>query len=158
MNWDRIEGSWKQWSGKAKEQWGKLSDDTLTQVDGKRDQLVGKIQESYGISKDEAEHQVRDWSLALADRESEGQRQGQPGSGGQPPAEQSSARNKSTSQDWNRAGRDAAASVGRLAGGARNKAMQQTEALKAHIHEQPFGALAMAAGIGFILGLLVSRR
>src|SRR6059058_2126357 len=55
MNWDRIEGNWKQAKGKVKEQWGKLTDDQLDKVAGKRDQLVGKIQECYGIAKDDAE-------------------------------------------------------------------------------------------------------
>lgn len=58
MNWDRIEGNWKQLKGKAKVQWGKLTDDDFDVIAGKRDQLVGKIQESYGITKDEAEKQV----------------------------------------------------------------------------------------------------
>ena len=59
MNWDRIEGNWKQVKGRAKEQWGKLTDDQLDVIAGKRDQLLGKIQEAYGIGKDEAERQVR---------------------------------------------------------------------------------------------------
>ncbi len=58
MNWDRIEGNWKQLKGKAKVQWGKLTDDDFDVIAGKRDQLVGRIQESYGITKDEAEKQV----------------------------------------------------------------------------------------------------
>ncbi|MEO8038425.1 MAG: CsbD family protein [Betaproteobacteria bacterium] len=61
MNWDRIEGNWKQLKGKAKEQWGKLTDDDFDVVAGKRDQLTGKIQERYGIGKDEAERQIKDW-------------------------------------------------------------------------------------------------
>lgn len=59
MNWDRIEGGWKQFSGKVKEQWGKLTDDDLTEIGGKRDQLAGKIQARYGIAKEEAEEQLR---------------------------------------------------------------------------------------------------
>jgi uncharacterized protein YjbJ (UPF0337 family) len=65
MNWDRIEGNWKQFSGKAKESWGKLTDDDIAVVNGKRDQLVGKIQNRYGIAKDEADKQVRDWESKL---------------------------------------------------------------------------------------------
>jgi len=61
MNWDRVEGNWKQFKGKVKEQWGKLTDDHLDNIAGKRDQLVGRIQEGYGIGKDEAETQVKDW-------------------------------------------------------------------------------------------------
>lgn len=61
MNWDVIQGKWKQFTGSAKERWGKLTDDELDQIDGKRDQLVGKVQEKYGIARDEAEKQVDDW-------------------------------------------------------------------------------------------------
>lgn len=58
MNHDRIEGNWKQVKGKVKEQWGKLTDDDLDVIAGKRDQLLGRIQERHGIAKDEAEVQV----------------------------------------------------------------------------------------------------
>jgi uncharacterized protein YjbJ (UPF0337 family) len=58
MNWDRIEGRWTQVTGKVKEQWGKLTDDDMTEIAGKRDILLGKIQQHYGIAKDEAEQQV----------------------------------------------------------------------------------------------------
>jgi uncharacterized protein YjbJ (UPF0337 family) len=60
MNWDMIKGNWKQFRGRAKEQWGKLTDDELDQVEGQRDQLVGKIQERYGYAKDQAEREVDD--------------------------------------------------------------------------------------------------
>jgi len=62
MNWEQVEGKWKQYSGKAREKWGKLTDSDMTVIEGKRDQLVGKIQERYGIAKEEAERQVDDWS------------------------------------------------------------------------------------------------
>ena len=61
MDWDRIEGNWKQFSGKVKEQWGKLTDDELNQVQGKREQLEGKIQERYGYAKDKARDEVDAW-------------------------------------------------------------------------------------------------
>jgi uncharacterized protein YjbJ (UPF0337 family) len=61
MNWDRIEGNWKQFTGTVKQQWGKLTDDDLQVVEGRRTELVGKIQERYGIAKDEAERQVDSW-------------------------------------------------------------------------------------------------
>jgi uncharacterized protein YjbJ (UPF0337 family) len=61
MNWDRVEGNWKQFKGQVKEQWGKLTDDDFDQIAGKRDQLAGKIQERYGIAKDEADRQITDW-------------------------------------------------------------------------------------------------
>ncbi|HEY4136078.1 MAG TPA: CsbD family protein [Alphaproteobacteria bacterium] len=61
MNWDQIKGDWKQAKGKVKQQWGKLTDDDLTMAEGTRDRLVGRIQERYGIAKDEADKQVKDW-------------------------------------------------------------------------------------------------
>ena len=54
MNWDTIEGNWKQLTGQAKAQWGKLTGDDLSQIAGRRDQLVGKIQERYGVAKEDA--------------------------------------------------------------------------------------------------------
>jgi len=67
MNWDRIQGNWKQVVGKAKAQWGKLTDDDLDVVAGRRDQLAGRIQERYGIAKDEVEKQISDWELKATD-------------------------------------------------------------------------------------------
>jgi uncharacterized protein YjbJ (UPF0337 family) len=61
MNQDRIEGNWLQFKGKVKEQWGKLTDDDLDVIAGKRDQLLGRIQERHGLSKEEAERQVSAW-------------------------------------------------------------------------------------------------
>lgn len=58
MNQDIFEGNWKQFKGKVKEQWGKLTDDDLDVISGKRDQLVGRIQERYGVARDEAERQL----------------------------------------------------------------------------------------------------
>lgn len=61
MNWDQIEGNWKQLKGNVKQQWGKLTDDQLDVIAGKRDHLAGKIQEVYGITKDEVEKQLTEW-------------------------------------------------------------------------------------------------
>jgi uncharacterized protein YjbJ (UPF0337 family) len=59
MNWNIVEGNWQQLKGKIKEQWGELTDDQLDVIAGKRDQLLGRIQEAYGVSQEEAERQVR---------------------------------------------------------------------------------------------------
>ena len=67
MNWDRMQGNWKQVTGQAKEQWGKLTDDDFDVVAGRRDQLSGKIQERYGVAKDEAEKQVAEWQRKATD-------------------------------------------------------------------------------------------
>lgn len=65
MNWDQIEGNWKQYTGMAQEKWGKLTDDDLTAIAGKRTQLAGKIQERYGIAKSEAHKQLDDFAKTL---------------------------------------------------------------------------------------------
>jgi len=65
MNWDQVEGKWKQFAGSAKERWGSLTDDDLQTLTGQKNQLVGKIQERYGIAKAVAIKQIDDWSRAL---------------------------------------------------------------------------------------------
>ena len=64
MNKDQISGNWKQFKGKLLEKWGKLTNDDVDVVAGKRDQLVGKIQERYGVLREEAERQVKEWEKA----------------------------------------------------------------------------------------------
>jgi uncharacterized protein YjbJ (UPF0337 family) len=61
MNWDQIEGKWKEYTGKAQQRWGELTNDDLAQVKGDRRELSGKIQNAYGVSKEEAERQIDDW-------------------------------------------------------------------------------------------------
>jgi uncharacterized protein YjbJ (UPF0337 family) len=61
MDWNRIEGNWKQATGKIKQKWGQLTDDDLAQVNGQRDQLEGKIQQRYGLAKDMVRKDVDDW-------------------------------------------------------------------------------------------------
>jgi uncharacterized protein YjbJ (UPF0337 family) len=59
--WEMIKGNWSQTKGAVKEQWGKLTDDDLLEIEGRRDQLIGKIQARYGITREEAEAQVGSW-------------------------------------------------------------------------------------------------
>ena len=61
MNEDTIKGQWKQLKGEVKSRWGDLTDDQITEIDGNRLKLVGKVQEAYGIAQDEAEKQVAEW-------------------------------------------------------------------------------------------------
>lgn len=67
MNWDAVEGNWNQVKSKISQQWGKLTDDQLDLVSGKRDRLIGKIEECYGIARDEAERQVTAWEAQYGD-------------------------------------------------------------------------------------------
>ena len=66
MSWDRISGNWTQWKGRVRERWGRLTQDQLDVVAGRRDQLAGRIQEAYSLSKEETERQLRNWERNLA--------------------------------------------------------------------------------------------
>jgi uncharacterized protein YjbJ (UPF0337 family) len=65
MNWDQITGDWKQFKGKVKEKWGKLTNDDLTTIGGKRDQLVGLLQQKYGYEKKQVEIELDEFARAL---------------------------------------------------------------------------------------------
>jgi len=67
MNWDRLQGSWKEYKGKVREQWGKLTDDDLDAINGRRDQLIGRIQHHYGVAKDIAEQQTDEFLKGFTD-------------------------------------------------------------------------------------------
>lgn len=69
MNWDQIEGKWKQFAGSARERWGKLADNDWEMIAGKKDRLVGRIQERYGVAREKAEKQAGEWSHALKEAE-----------------------------------------------------------------------------------------
>ena len=71
MNWDQIEGNWKQLKGNIQQQWAKLTNDDLDLVNGKREELAGKIQKAYGVSKEEAEKQLNDWQNNQTDSDDE---------------------------------------------------------------------------------------
>jgi uncharacterized protein YjbJ (UPF0337 family) len=65
MDWNRVEGNWKQFKGNVKERWGKLTDDDLNVIEGRREQLEGKLQQRYGYAKDQAQKDVNDWFKTL---------------------------------------------------------------------------------------------
>jgi uncharacterized protein YjbJ (UPF0337 family) len=66
MGWERIEGNWAHWKGLVRERWGRLTDDQLAIIGGRREQLAGRIQEAYGLTKEEADRQLRNWERNLA--------------------------------------------------------------------------------------------
>ena len=66
MNWDQINGDWKQFSGKVKEQWGSLTDIELTTIAGQREQMIGVLQKRYGYAKEQAEKEIREFTHGLA--------------------------------------------------------------------------------------------
>jgi uncharacterized protein YjbJ (UPF0337 family) len=65
MNWDHIEDNWKQYSATVKEKWGRLTDDQIAEMKGKREQLEAKIQQVYGHAKDQIKKDVDEWFSAL---------------------------------------------------------------------------------------------
>ena len=65
MNWDQVKGSWHQLKGRAREQWGKLTDDEIERIGGSRETLAGLIQEKYGVAREEAERQADEWTKRL---------------------------------------------------------------------------------------------
>lgn len=61
MNWDQVKGNWNEFRGEIKERWGRLTDDDLDVIEGKRDQLIGQLQKRYGIEKEEAEKELQEY-------------------------------------------------------------------------------------------------
>jgi uncharacterized protein YjbJ (UPF0337 family) len=62
MNWDQIKGKWHEVKGSIRAKWGELTDDEIEELDGNREKMVGKIQQKYGVAKEEAEKQVDEWT------------------------------------------------------------------------------------------------
>ncbi|MCB9919787.1 MAG: CsbD family protein [Planctomycetes bacterium] len=69
MNWDTVQGSWKQFKGKAKQRWGKLTDDDLDVIAGKRDELEGRLQKAYGYTKEKAQQEIDTFCKSCKDSE-----------------------------------------------------------------------------------------
>ncbi len=74
MNWDQIQGKWTQMKGSVKQQWGKLTDDDLEVIAGSKDKLVGRLQERYGIQKEEAQRQLDRWTQTVFETEESSRR------------------------------------------------------------------------------------
>jgi uncharacterized protein YjbJ (UPF0337 family) len=67
MNWDQVEGNWRQLKGRVVEKWGKFTGDDVDVIKGRREQLIGKVQEKYGVAREEAERQVAEFLVAVYD-------------------------------------------------------------------------------------------
>ena len=138
MNWDRVEGNWKQLSGQARTQWSKLTDDQLSATGGSMDALIGKIQEVYGIARDVATKQVRDWSETLQEMNL--------------PAELDQAKAR-IERELDSASRTAS----QWATEASDTAREQADQLSHRIAERPLAAIGIAFAVGLVLGRLVRR-
>jgi uncharacterized protein YjbJ (UPF0337 family) len=144
MDWNRVEGNWKQLRGGVKERWGRLTDDDLTAIAGRRDELEGKIQEKYGYTKDRIRKEIDDWrrSVGANVRASEG--------------------DLSTELEAIRADIESlTSSVSRIANKQLNrvqdKALDAANQAEEAIRQNPLSAMAIAAGLGFLFGVFTRR-
>lgn len=149
MNWDQIEGNWKQAVGEAKKQWGRFSRDQLMELGGSKDRLVGKIQELYGVTRDEAERQVNEWQVAAFDEV------GGPFAG----ASRSFAeRAFEPGQETEPVRSPAADAAAEWWHDARRTLDRGVDVLGAFAEERPFVTLGCALAIGVVLGFAMRRR
>jgi len=138
MDWDRIEGDWKQLKGKVKERWGKLTDDDLTAISGRRDQLEGKIQERYGYAKSQARREIEDWYRSTESHL----------------ADEIETIRTEIQNLTSTVGRIANKQIGR----AQVSAAEAAHEAEAAITRNPLTAVAIAAGLGFLLGVFTRFR
>ncbi len=146
MDWNRIEGDWKRLKGNAKEQWGRLTDDDLAAINGRREQLEGKLQERYGYAKDRIKREIDDWASEV----------------------RTIARKVTNDADLS-SEVDAirgdvqklAATIGdvakRQAGRAQDNAVDAMHTAENYIRQNPLQAVAIAVGLGFLYGVFTRR-
>jgi uncharacterized protein YjbJ (UPF0337 family) len=146
MDWNRIEGDWKRLKGNAKEQWGRLTDDDLAAINGRREQLEGKLQERYGYAKDRIKREIDDWAFQV----------------------RTSARKVANDADLSDEVdairgdvQKLAATIGdvakRQAGRAQDSAVETMHTAENYIRQNPLQAVAIAAGLGFLYGVFTRR-
>ena len=137
MDWTRVEGNWKQMRGRVKERWGKLTDDDLTAIAGRRDQLEGMIQERYGYARERARREIEDWYRSIES-------------------------NLAEEIETLRSGiQSLASTIDRIAKGqmphARGRPIGAINEAEEAVKRNPLSALAIALGLGFLIGVLTRR-
>ena len=144
MDWNRVEGDWKRMKGKVKEQWGRLTDDDLTTIGGRKEQLEGKIQERYGYAKDQVRKEIDSWyrsTALLANGD----------------ADELADQIEAIRADI----QSLTSTVGRIAnkqlGQAQDKAVEAASNAEDAIRQNPVSAVAIAAGLGFLFGVFTRR-
>ena len=146
MDWNRIEGDWKRLKGNAKEQWGRLTEDDLAAINGRREQLEGKLQERYGYAKDRIKREIDDWASEV----------------------RTIARKVTNDADLSSEVeaikgdvQKLAATIGdvakRQAGRAQDNAVDAMHTAENYIRQNPLQAVAIAVGLGFLYGVFTRR-
>ena len=161
MNWDQVQGSWKQTLGKAKQRWGLLNDDRLTAIAGRKDELVGAIQETYGIAKEDAARQVEDWQHGLSEWSDATPvlSEAEPGStwsAGARPPQISVFRDHAV--ELKKRVRQSARSASDLYGAAKESLSRQGDVVVRRYREDPVSVVGTAIGVGFLVGLIFGGR
>jgi uncharacterized protein YjbJ (UPF0337 family) len=146
MDWNRIEGDWKQLKGSAKTQWGRLTDDDLAAIAGRREELEGKLQERYGYAKDRIKREIEEWAAEAR----AGARK--VGNGADLSDELDAIR--ADLQHLTATLGDAAK---RQAGRAQDNALEAMNSAESYIRQNPLQAVAIAAGLGFLYGVFTRR-
>ena len=144
MDWNRVEGDWKRMKGKVKEQWGLLTDDDLTAIGGRKDQLEGKIQERYGYGKDQVRKEIDSWfsSTALVANDN---------------AEELADQIEAIRADIQSLTSTVSRVANKQLGQAQDKAVKAMSNAEEAIRENPVSAVAIAAGLGFLFGIFTRR-
>lgn len=144
MDWNRVEGDWKRMKGKVKEQWGLLTDDDLTAIGGRKDQLEGKIQERYGYGKDQVRKEIDSWyrSTALVANDN---------------AEELAEQIEAIRADIQSLTSTVSRVANKQLGQAQDKAVEAMSSAEDAIRENPVSAVAIAAGLGFLFGIFTRR-
>jgi uncharacterized protein YjbJ (UPF0337 family) len=146
MDWNRIEGDWKRMKGSAKEQWGRLTDDDLAAIAGRREELEGKLQERYGYAKDRIKREIDEWAAEAR----AGARK--VGNGADLSDELDAIR--ADLQQLTATLGDAAK---RQAGRAQDNAVEAMTSAESYIRQNPLQAVAIAGALGFLYGVFTRR-
>jgi uncharacterized protein YjbJ (UPF0337 family) len=146
MDWNRIEGDWKRMKGSAKAQWGKLTDDDLATIAGRREELEGKLQERYGYAKDRIKREIDDWASEVR-------------AGARKVADEVDLSDeldaiRSDVQNLTSTLGDVAR---RQAGRAQDSTVDALHNVEAYIKQNPLQSVAIAAGLGFLYGMFTRR-
>jgi uncharacterized protein YjbJ (UPF0337 family) len=144
MDWNQVEGNWKQVRGNVKRHWGKLTDADLTAIDGRREELEGKIQQRYGYTMDRARREIEDWYESVKSELDRSRKEW---------ADEIDTIRADLEKLTSTVGRVANTQLGR----AQDKAVEAAQQAEQAVQRNPTSALAIAFGVGFLFGVF-SRR